>query len=258
MEIIKKLIRKSPLYPVILSMRERKAILEWSEHDDKSAAFYSQFISENDICFDIGANVGNRTKVFLKIAKNVVAVEPQIYCYQKLEKFFSNHIGKKLHLHNLALGEKPGEAEMFISKVSTLSTLSQEWIDSTKKSGRFEHCDWEEKQKVKISTLDKIIEEHGKPSFIKIDVEGFELEVLKGLTQPVGVVSIEFAAEFLDKTLDCINHLASIGEIELNISEGETMEMSYAKWLSLEEMISTLRGYEGNFEYFGDVYIRFK
>lgn len=42
--------------------------------------FYEQFIRPNDICFDIGANMGNRTEVFLKLGAKVIAVEPQSEC----------------------------------------------------------------------------------------------------------------------------------------------------------------------------------
>ena len=234
-------------------------IFEWSDHDKKSMEFYSQFIKKNDVCFDIGANVGNRTKLFLKLAKNVVAVEPQKNCYKKLCNFFENDINDKLKVLNIALGDSPGKSEMYINKVSTtLSTLSKEWIDSTKKSGRFKNHEWNDRQEVDVSTLDHLIGKYGKPSFIKIDVEGFELEVLKGLSTPVGVISIEFATEFLDKTLQCIDHLKSIGEIECNISKEESMEMSFNNWQSTDSIKRTLNNLKDDFKYFGDVYIRFK
>lgn len=38
--------------------------------------FYSKFINNNDLVFDIGANIGNRTEVFLGIGARVIAVEP--------------------------------------------------------------------------------------------------------------------------------------------------------------------------------------
>ena len=40
-------------------------------------SFYSNFISSNDLCFDIGANIGSKTEAFLAIGASVVAVEPQ-------------------------------------------------------------------------------------------------------------------------------------------------------------------------------------
>jgi hypothetical protein len=40
-------------------------------------SFYQQFLQPGDLCFDVGANMGNRVEAFLKIGANVVVVEPQ-------------------------------------------------------------------------------------------------------------------------------------------------------------------------------------
>ena len=45
--------------------------------EEKRFNFYSGFINKGNICFDIGANYGNRTEVFLKLGSEVIAVEPQ-------------------------------------------------------------------------------------------------------------------------------------------------------------------------------------
>jgi hypothetical protein len=76
-----------------------------------------------------------------------------------------------------------------------------------------------------MTTLDKLIEQFGIPSFIKIDVEGFEYEVIKGLSKPVKALSLEFTPEIIESTYKCINYLQQLGKINLNYSVFKTMSL---------------------------------
>ena len=75
---------------------------------------------------------------------------------------------RNLTIIQKVLGSSEGEAELMISNASTISSLSQEWINAVKGSGRFSDYEWEENQVVKMTTLNKLIEQYGTPSFIKI------------------------------------------------------------------------------------------
>lgn len=80
----------------------------------------------------------------------------------------------------------------------------KDWIDAVKQE-RFKSYTWSAPVKIPITTLDKLIEKYGKPHFIKIDVEGYELEVLKGLTQAINWISFEYTVpEQTQKAIDCI------------------------------------------------------
>jgi hypothetical protein len=106
------------------------------------------------------------------------------------------------------------------------------------------------------TTLDRLIELHGKPCFIKIDVEGYECEVVKGLSQSVGTLSIEFTPEIPDPTLRCIDHLAGLGDVRLNYAVAETMDLLLDNWVSPREMAGILASFQGDNSLFGDVYVR--
>src|SRR5690349_11141019 len=54
-------------------------------------SFYSQFVKAGDLCFDIGANMGSRIAVFLKLKARVVALEPQEKCLRELHKVFHGY-----------------------------------------------------------------------------------------------------------------------------------------------------------------------
>lgn len=219
----------------------------------KTAKFYSQFINKNDLCFDIGANMGNRIQIFLKLGAIVIAVEPQPILQEKLLKKYRRNI--RVVLIKKGVGEKEGEGELMICNAHTLSSMSKEWIKSVNVSGRFNTFKWERIQKIRLTTLDKMIEEYGLPTFCKIDVEGFELQVLKGLSKPIRTVSFEFTPEFITSTIKAIEHLSRIGFTEFNYSIGESMKLDMPKWVSNKEICVTLNNLTDK-RIFGDVYAR--
>ena len=85
--IIRRIVQATGLYFDYLLFRENyfPSKLQKQEREDIELrkAFYSQFISKDNLCFDIGANVGNRTSVFAALKAKVIAVEPQKYCCQQ-------------------------------------------------------------------------------------------------------------------------------------------------------------------------------
>jgi len=183
----------------------------------------------------------------------VVAIEPQKCCYKYLEKKFGNQIV----LITKALGEKPGKTSMYISDKSVVSSLSEEWIKTVKKD-RFKDIKWGKKVDVELTTLDELIITYGTPSFIKIDVEGYELEVLKGLNKPVDLISFEYTTpEMTDKAIECIKILEKIdGSIECNYSAGETMLLEFNEWKNVDQFIQIMLTDKFLSSRAGDIYIR--
>lgn len=257
----KDLLKQSPVYPVYCAyirphLVRRKLLKQfhaWSEDDEKRLAFYQQFVKPGDIVFDVGANVGNRTKVFLKLEAHVVGFEPQQMCADFLSEVLTDHA--RFTLIRKALGSTVGEGQMLISGHHTISSMSPQWVETVKQSGRFGKEQWGAKQLVQVTTLDRAIGDYGRPSFMKIDVEGYEYEVLSGLTEPIHVVSIEFTPEYLSNTFKCIDHLCSLADkVEFQISLGESMHWHLPKWVSRSEVMDCLLQLDT--KKFGDLYIR--
>lgn len=222
----------------------------------RRAAFYAQIVRKGDLCIDVGANYGNRVEALIEIGGKVIAVEPQKECCNFLRKKF----GHNIEIVNMGLGAKEGKLEFYQSNASTLSTFSQEWINKVKQSGRFERYHWDKKIEVEMTTLDALIARYGKPAFIKIDVEGYELEVLSGLTYPVDFISFEYTVpEQTEKMIQCIQHIQSLAEglnMECNYSIGESMVWASNTWLSSIEMIKIIQTPGFVASGFGDIYIR--
>jgi len=224
----------------------------WTTEDEKRMDFYRQFISPGDLVFDVGANVGNRAKIFYKLRAVVVAVEPQTFCATFLESMFNRQ--SNFHLVKKALGASVGQAEMMVSEVNEISSFSSDWIRSVKNSGRFAEYEWNKRETVLIDTLDNLIANYGLPVFLKIDVEGFEDQVLSGLSIPVRALSFEFTPEFIQSAIKCIQHLCAIGEFEFQLSYGESMEFAIKHWVSAEEIKGIIS--QCPRDAFGDLYAR--
>ena len=237
---------KNVIFPSKEYLNEKRQIKRCKE-------FYSEFIGKYDLCFDVGANYGNRTRAFLSLKAKVVAIEPQEICFRYLKEKF----GKKIELVTKGLSNEAGVKEFYISNTSTISSFSKDWIDSVKDQ-RFKEYKWNKVMQVEMTTLDKLCEQYGTPKFIKIDVEGYEFEVLSGLSRPVKMISFEYTTpEQVNKAIECLNLIYSVNKyIECNYSIGESMEFSLQNWCSFEEMIIYIKSEKFIKTGFGDIYIR--
>jgi FkbM family methyltransferase len=251
MKRIKSYLKRTFLYDLVQVQRMK----QWTTSDEEMLQFYSQFISADSLCFDVGANVGNRTKVFLRLGAKTVAIEPQLRNAHVLRRAFGD--SPRLTVIPQALGATEAEAQMMIADSHVLSTLSTDWIEKNKDTGRFAKAKWVNSIDVRLTTLDRLIEQFGVPDFVKIDVEGYEYEVLKGLSRPVGALSIEFVPEFKESTIKCIHYLHELGHIQLNYALGEDMHLILQEWTTTEKMIEILSEIAIDPPIFGDVYIRF-
>ena len=167
---------------------------DFASHRVHAQAFYGQFVKAGDLTFDIGANLGDRTQILVDLGARVVAVEPQHSCANHLSERF----GDRVVVVEAALGAELGEAELLVASYHTLSSLSSEWVEAVQRSGRFAEFGWPDRLTVPMTTLDALVAEFGVPVFCKVDVEGYELEVLQGLSSPIPVLSYEFTVERLD------------------------------------------------------------
>lgn len=223
---------------------------------ERRSNFYSNYIKPGELCFDVGANIGNRVDAFLNIGARVIAIEPQEDCVSVLEKKY----GKKIQIVNKGVGAKEEFLDFYTSQTSVLSSFSTDWIKSVEISNRFSNSNWNKVQKIEITTLDKLINKFGLPVFIKIDVEGYENEVLMGLSHQIKTLSFEYTVpEQTVKAISCIEKLENIDrEFDCNYCTGESMEMILNHWLSPTDMKELISDQKFTSSGFGDIYIRFK
>lgn len=201
--------------------------------------FYASFVRPGDLCFDIGAHVGSRLRAWLPLGARIVAVEPQPHCMALLRRWFGDH--PSITLIEQAVGAAPGVAELFVSaRTPTVSSLSPVWIAAVRPERGFDGVRWDYAVSVPVTTLDRLIVAHGLPAFCKIDVEGYELDVLKGLTQPIRALSFEYLRANLDAARACVAVLAALGPYEFNGSVGEAQRLRSPAWLDADACLTWL------------------
>lgn len=216
---------------------------------------YSPFVDAGDLVFDIGAHVGDRTLAFSALGARVVAFEPQ----PRLAAFLRRSAGRRAQVEVVeqAVGAEAGIGELRVSRATpTVSSLNARWTQSIAARNRsFSRVRWDRRIQVPVTTLDHLIEIHGRPEFCKIDVEGHEAEVLAGLAIPLPALSVEFVAGALDVARACVDRLEQLGEYRYDFVVGEQRKFQWGEWRSAGEVREWLaRGADGVGS--GDLYAR--
>ena len=220
-------------------------------------SLYSDFVKDGDLCFDIGANMGSRVNCFLILNAKVVAVEPNKDCVAELKKVYHNY---PLTIVQKGVGFLNEVKDFYISSSSLVSSFSKEWIETVRQKHKKES--WNKVEKIEIVTLDSLIKQYGKPDFIKIDTEGFEQEVLKGLTTPVKALSFEYTLpDPHQKALECLNIIDKLynGRALYNICKDEAYTMHFPAFVAqdkLRELLTSDLFCDGKFGNYGDIYVK--
>ena len=217
---------------------------------------YGQFLGPGDLYFDVGAHVGNRVRIAANLGAHVIALEPN----PTLEAFLQSWYGENNSVSILQKGiaGHNGSATLYISdQTPTVSSFSESWIATVRQHPSFKHIQWQSKMQIELTTLDELIDTFGVPTFCKIDVEGFELEALQGLSIALPALSFEYIPLAIDLALQCIHKLEGLASYEYNWTVAEKFLLGSVNWLDAEEIAKLLIS-ELSQGTSGDIYARRK
>jgi FkbM family methyltransferase len=199
-------------------------------HGPAMDRLYRQFVRPGDLVFDIGAHVGDRVAAFRRLEAQVVAVEPQPALSKTLHLFYGRD--PKVTIEAAAVGRQPGFIELRVNLDNpTVSTVSTDFIAAAANAPGWQRQTWPKRVRIPITTIDALIARHGMPAFIKIDVEGFEAEVLAGLGQPVQALSFEFTLIQREVARACIERCSALGYARFNAILGENKMFEHNDWI---------------------------
>jgi FkbM family methyltransferase len=197
--------------------------------------FYRPFMRPGDLVFDVGAHVGDRVACFRRLGARVIAVEPQPALVRTLTWMYGRD--RDVAIEAIAVASRAGTIELRLNLDNpTVSTASAALIEAARAAPAWQGQVWSKSIRVPATTLDDLIGRHGRPRFIKIDVEGYEAEALAGLTQPVEALSFEFTTIQRAVALACLEHCARLGYRRYNAMLGESLHYEHSGWRSAEVM----------------------
>jgi FkbM family methyltransferase len=215
----------------------------------EATQFYRSLLPPGALSFDVGANIGEKSEALLRAGSRVVAFEPNRHVVPELRARCGAE--KAWTLVETALGSGPRIAILNAHLSHGQSSLAQDWEGGPVIA----------RIPVPVVTLDAAIECFGLPDYCKIDVEGWEPEVLSGLTQLIPLTSFEFHLD--DKGVrnakSCLERLAKFGPSRVNVTPAESSTFHFKEWLPLEQFLERFPGnviptLPGN--PYGDIFVR--
>ncbi len=227
----------SIIYPYTFLRRKRDAALR---------RLLAEFINPGDLVFDVGANKGLYTELFLSMeARQVIAVEPNV-------KFAKKFYHPKVRYISAALGSHNHNAPFYIGEVDGLSSLSKEY----KSLPRYSAFKWKEPINIFVTTLDNLMHDYGVPDFIKIDTEGYEREVFAGMSFAPKALLFEFIPEDIENIEKCTHKLDTLGSYQYTYTIGLEPDMQFEmEWNTARVLIDRIK-IKAPKECFGDIWVK--
>ena len=240
-------VKSSFLYDLYWSVAGKQLI-----HDrHKEVQFYRETLTgfkQGYSIFDVGANKGQKTDIFLRLGASVVAVEPDPSNQRILKQSFLDYRLKRrpVTIVGKAVSDRSGKAVFLIDEPgSAKNTLNQKWADTLRSDpGRFgKTLAFGKHREVETITLEQLIHSYGRPYYVKIDVEGHELSVLRGMKTVVPFLSFEVnLPEFRGEAEECVkmlDQLASGGDF--NQTPDCSRGFVFKEWQSCSAALDVLK-----------------
>ncbi|MFL5864594.1 MAG: FkbM family methyltransferase [Solirubrobacteraceae bacterium] len=203
----------------------QRARLAHKRHPDlgeiSAYCFYATKLRFRELAFDIGASRGAHTAQMINRGARVVAIEPQPKIAAHLAERFPTAT-----VLVMAVSDEPGQAPLHLFRQSDeLASLDARWGDFGGETSPTR----ERSERVAVTTVDELIDAYGEPALVKIDAEGFDHRVLRGLSRPVDHILFELHAARRDDAAAAFERLEELGRYEYRVSPAETWRYDESK-----------------------------
>ena len=184
------------------------------------------------LCFDIGANRGDATYAALEKGYKVIAIEaaPRVYG-QLVKNFIYNSNVRPIRF---AVSNTNNETvEFYEAAEDGLSSLNKDWL--TDETMPYAGKPYRTVQATTI-TVDRLAQIYGAPDLIKVDVEGAEWNVFKGMTKKYGTLAFEWTDVTIPEHTEQLKYLSELGYTDFSIQfiEHHLQEPEVDSWLPID------------------------
>lgn len=207
---------------------------------------------KGDLVFDVGAHVGRHAEIFTDLGAKVVSIEPNPSCCEQLARLAKV---RDIHVENCAAGDAPGKIKLRICQDSVISTVVEAWYQEARRSPIHQDAQWLESVEVDVVTLDQLARRYGIPTFVKIDAEGYDDHVLRGMSFRPRALCFEYNRLLPEVAARCFETPALSDGYVFNFSRGLDLKNASENWMSGRELRKQLSEFAADEEY-GDVYAR--
>lgn len=173
--------------------------------------------THQDLVFDIGFHNGDDTAFYLDLGHRVVAVEANPLLTARGKQRFENEIrSDRLRIINAGVLKQSGEFTFY------RNLQDDGWSSFRPEKGK-QGGKWEE-LKVPCVTTRQLIAEHGRPFFMKVDIEGSDLQSLHSLTSEIAPPYVSLELSYEDPIIE---RLTELGYTAFKFVSGETYRPTY-------------------------------
>jgi FkbM family methyltransferase len=189
---------------------------------------------KQQILFDIGANHGKYADVHRNSFETLVLVEPNPVLANELREKYKEDAS--IHIVE-AIASNKSEEIFYISNADTISTSDYDWVSQSRFTPNYQ---WIPVKGLKTVSLDTLIAQFGQPDLLKIDVEGYELNVIQSLSTKVKLLCFEWAEEKKIETLLSLQVLKGLGFSKFHIQDEDKYDYTVkdSDWVSFSEVCS--------------------
>jgi len=244
MDGLREALAATPLYRPLRAVR--RLFLDAEQRRSLAAVrdFYRALVPPGALAFDVGANVGHVSEPLLSAGARVVAVEPQPACVARLRARCGR---RRFTVTQAAVGRTNGTATLHLRPHHANASLRVEWLGPA--IGTLP---------VPMVTLASLIERHGAPHYLKVDVEGVEEEVLATLPHPLPLLSFEYLRDEPDRAAACLQLAAPDDGAEVNLTLPGPLGFAWPRWMPVDEFRDALRDFLAapGAPAWGDVWVR--